>query len=186
MGRILLLRGSRFGGLFRSLLLFLRRRSGFWRRGGLGFALHFAVATAAALHFTTAARAAAALLFTTAALGFAAAALLFATAARATTALAAGLAALVAAVQQAAETNTAAAMAMAEVQVEAAAATAAAAFNFAATTAAAATAEEGESVARNGQHGHDQSNPGKVHSKISIRVRLPAVTSPARRTPIIG
>ncbi|MFO0791742.1 MAG: hypothetical protein U0805_19955 [Pirellulales bacterium] len=161
------------------------------RLGGFAFFLgrgvfHFAATTTALRRFAAALAAAimvfdlgfatAALLFATTALGFATAALFTARAAR--------FAALMAAAQETLETTTAAAMALE--QVATAAAAAAVAFDFAATAAAAATAEEGESIARKGQRGHDQSDSGKVHSNISIRVRLPAVTSPAWRTPITG
>jgi hypothetical protein len=40
------------------------------------------------------------------------------------------------------------------------------------------------SIAGDGQHGHDQSNPREIHSEISIRVRVgPVVMSPGGETP---
>ena len=135
------------------------------------FVLRSAAAAIAALHFVTAARATAValLLFATAALGFATTSWL----AAGVTTTAAAVATMatreqafegttVAAIAAVATREQAAVAAMAAVAAEAWHAEAAVA-SVRSTVATVAAAEEGESVARNGQHGHDQGNPRKIH-----------------------
>ena len=141
-----------------------RSRSGFW----LALFLHFAAATAArSFVTTTAARATAALMATTTA-AFATAAAL-ATAAHRETTAATATAARENAAEAATERTTVATTARLTA--------AAAGRSTAATTTAAAVASENESIggARNGQHGHDQSETMKVHlTHLHLRTRLQA------------